>query len=61
MWVLLGLLTLGWGFNWPLMKLALADIPVWTFRAICIATGAAGLVLIARLSGQSLPGRSVRY
>ena len=54
MWLLLVLLTLGWGFNWPLMKLALTDMPVWTFRAICISTGAAGLFLIARLGGQSL-------
>ena len=54
MWVLLVLLTLGWGFNWPMMKLTLADMPVWTFRGICVATGAAGLYLIARLGGQSL-------
>lgn len=54
MWVLLVLLTLGWGFNWPMMKLTLADMPVWTFRGICVATGAAGLFLIARLDGQSL-------
>ena len=54
MWVLLGLLTLGWGFNWPMMKLTLAEMPVWTFRGVCVATGAAGLFLIARLGGQSL-------
>ena len=54
MWVLLVVLTLGWGFNWPMMKLALADMPVWTFRGVCVATGAAGLFVIARLSGQSL-------
>ena len=54
MWVLLVLLTLGWGFNWPMMKLTLADMPVWTFRALCVATGAAGLFLIARLGDQSL-------
>lgn len=54
MWVLLVLLTLGWGFNWPMMKLTLADMPVFTFRAFCVATGAAGLFLITRLGGQSL-------
>ena len=54
MWVLLVLLTFGWGFNWPMMKLTLADMPVWTFPRTCVATGAAGLFLIARLGGQSL-------
>ncbi len=52
MWVLLVVLTLGWGFNWPMMKLALAELPVWTFRGLCVATGAAGLFLIARLGAQ---------
>ncbi len=49
MWALLALLTLGWGMNWPMMKLALTDIPVWTFRVACTVAGAAGLFLIARL------------
>ena len=54
MWALLALLTLGWGLNWPMMKLTLADMPVWTFRSLCVASGAAGLFLIARMGGQSL-------
>jgi drug/metabolite transporter (DMT)-like permease len=49
MWALLALLTLGWGMNWPMMKLALADIPVWSFRVVCTVAGAAGLFLIARI------------
>jgi drug/metabolite transporter (DMT)-like permease len=49
MWALLALLTMGWGMNWPMMKLALTDIPVWTFRVACTVAGAAGLFLIARL------------
>jgi len=51
MWVLTVLLTLGWGLNWPLMKLALTDIPVWTFRGLCVASGAIGLFVIARAGG----------
>jgi drug/metabolite transporter (DMT)-like permease len=47
-WLLLAALTLGWGFNWPTMKLALAQMPVWTFRGLCVVFGAAGLFLIAR-------------
>lgn len=52
MWVLLALLTFGWGLNWPLMKMALAEIPVWTFRGLCVASGAIGLFVIARLNNQ---------
>lgn len=44
---LLVLLTLFWGFNWPVMKFTLAEIPIWTFRATCIAGGAAGMFAIA--------------
>ena len=49
LWALLALLTLGWGINWPMMKLAVTDIPVWTFRVACTVAGAAGLFLIATL------------
>lgn len=55
LWLLLIALTLCWGFNWPMMKLALAELPVWSFRAACIAGGAAGLFAIARF--QRLPIR----
>jgi drug/metabolite transporter (DMT)-like permease len=53
-WALLVLLTLGWGFNWPMMKLAVEEIPVWTFRGLCVAAGAAGILIIAGVSGQRL-------
>ena len=52
MWILTVLLTLGWGLNWPMMKLALVDIPVWSFRGLCIASGAIGLFIIARAGRQ---------
>jgi drug/metabolite transporter (DMT)-like permease len=54
MWVLLLLLTLGWGFNWPMMKMTLAELPVWTFRGLCVAAGAIGLFLLARAGGQPI-------
>jgi drug/metabolite transporter (DMT)-like permease len=54
MWVLLSLLTLGWGFNWPMMKMTLAELPVWTFRGLCVAAGATGLFLLARAGGQPI-------
>jgi drug/metabolite transporter (DMT)-like permease len=46
LWVLVAL-TLGWGFNWPMMKLALTEIPVLSFRTVCLLGGAAGLFAIA--------------
>ena len=54
MWILLVLLTFGWGLNWPMMKLTLAELPVWTFRGLCVAAGAVGLFTLARLGGQSI-------
>jgi drug/metabolite transporter (DMT)-like permease len=48
------MLTLGWGFNWPMMKLALAEMPVVTFRALCVLAGALGMFAIARFSGQQV-------
>lgn len=45
--VLLALLTLFWGINWPIMKIALAEVPVFTFRAVCLGGGAIGLFAIA--------------
>lgn len=51
MWALLALLTLFWGLNWPMMKLALSELPVWSFRAACVVTGAVGLFAIARVGG----------
>jgi len=47
LWVLVAL-TLGWGFNWPMIKLALSELPVFSFRSLCLAGGAAGLFAIAR-------------
>jgi drug/metabolite transporter (DMT)-like permease len=53
-WLLLAVLTLGWGMNWPMIKMAVTDIPVWTFRSLCVAAGAGGLLAIARANGLSL-------
>ena len=44
---MLAALTLGWGFNWPMIKLALSELPVFSFRSVCLAGGAAGLYAIA--------------
>src|SRR4029453_9038467 len=51
--LLLAVLTVLWGVNWPMMKRAVAEVPVWTFRSICLLGAGAGFVLICRLAGQS--------
>jgi drug/metabolite transporter (DMT)-like permease len=53
LWVLI-LLTLGWGFNWPMIKLALSGMPVLSFRTVCLLGGAAGLFAIAAYAGLPL-------
>lgn len=42
--------TLFWGLNWPAMKIAVQELPVWSYRAICLAIGGCGLLAIARAS-----------
>ena len=46
--------TLIWGVNWPIMKIGLAEIPPWTFRALMAPGGGLFLFLLVRLSGDSL-------
>jgi drug/metabolite transporter (DMT)-like permease len=52
--VLLGLMTVFWGVNFPVMKLALLEIEPWSFRVLCLGAGAIGLFAIAIAAGQSL-------
>ncbi|HEX5477022.1 MAG TPA: DMT family transporter [Burkholderiales bacterium] len=52
-WVLAGL-TLAWGFNWTAMKVALSEVPPWTFRTLCLVLGSSVLFTVLRASGQSL-------
>jgi drug/metabolite transporter (DMT)-like permease len=48
---LLVTLTLTWGFNWPMMKLALQEVPPWTFRTLCVMVGGGALLALTRLTG----------
>ncbi|MFM8989065.1 MAG: EamA family transporter [Alphaproteobacteria bacterium] len=52
--VLLALLTVFWGVNWPMIKWGVTEFRPWSFRAACIVIGVAGLFACARLAGQSL-------
>ena len=52
--ILLLLLAVLWGVNWPIMKIALSGVSPWVFRSLAGLAGAAGLFLVARLNGYSL-------
>ncbi len=48
---LLAALALGWGLNWPIMKVALAELPPLYFRGSCLFLGGLGMLAIARAGG----------
>lgn len=52
--VLLVILTLVWGTNWPLFPIAMREISVWTFRAFASVIAGGALLLVAKARGQSL-------
>ena len=49
---MLAALTLAWGFNWTALKVALNEVPPWTFRSLCLGLGAAVLFAALRAGGQ---------
>lgn len=54
LWWVLAALTLAWGFNWTALKVALTEVPPWTFRTLCLGLGSGVLFLALRAGGQSL-------
>jgi len=48
------MLTLIWGFNFPVLKLGVADIPPLTFRTLTMPLAALGLLAASKWSGDSL-------
>ena len=52
--VLLALLTLFWGLNWPVMKIGVRDFPPLTFRTISMLGGLVVIWRAARAQGASL-------
>jgi drug/metabolite transporter (DMT)-like permease len=48
---LLAALTVTWGFNWPMMKLAVQEVPPWTFRTLCVMVGGGALLALTGLTG----------
>jgi drug/metabolite transporter (DMT)-like permease len=53
-WILLTLLTLFWGINWPIMKIGVRDFPPLTFRTLGMLGGLPTVWLAAHLQGVSL-------
>src|SRR5262245_12422981 len=58
--VFLILLCLGWGLTWPMMKIALDEIPPFSMRVTMLTLGAATLTLLSLLQGRSLRIPSLR-
>jgi drug/metabolite transporter (DMT)-like permease len=52
--ILLAILTLLWGTNWPLFPYATREVSVWTFRAIGVTLAGTMLLIVARMRGNSL-------
>ena len=50
----LAITSVGWGFNWPVTKYLLSELPPLTLRGATGVIGAAILALLALLRGQSL-------
>ena len=56
---LMALVVLVWGANWPVMKVALADVPPLTFALARMVLGAACLFAVLAVRGEiRLPGRA---
>ena len=51
---LLVYLAFAWGVNWPAIKIAVLEMPLWQYRAATALTAGACLLLYARISGQRM-------
>ena len=52
--VFLAITSVGWGFNWPVTKFLLSEVPPLTLRGATGVIGAVLLALLALVRGQSL-------
>lgn len=52
--IFLGALALVWGSAFPAIKFVLGEMPVLTFRALCLISGALGVAALALSRGRSL-------
>ena len=52
--LLVAVLTLVWGCNWPVLKLGVTELAPLTFRTASLPFAALGLLIASRLSGDSI-------
>lgn len=52
--LLVVVLTLVWGTNWPLFGFAVREVSVWTFRAVAATLAGLALLAVAHARGESL-------
>ena len=52
--LLVVVLSLTWGCNWPVLKIGVTELAPLTFRAATLGFAALGLLLVAKLSGESI-------
>jgi len=59
--ILLASITILWGFNWPVLKIAVTELPVFTFRSISLMIGVIGMFIVCRIEGKPwlLPRRDM--
>ena len=48
------ILTLVWGCNWPVLKMGVTELAPLTFRGLTLPLAAIGMLIVARMSGDSI-------
>ena len=51
---LLAIAIFGWGISWPFLKIALSEIPPWTFRGLIAPTAALSIIFISLIVGDGI-------
>lgn len=51
---LLAFVTVAWGFAWPVTKIAVEQVPVWSLRAATTLVGGTAMLALASLMGQKI-------
>lgn len=49
--LLVGILALVWGCNWPVLKIGVTELAPLTFRAASLPFAGIGLLLLAKVGG----------
>jgi drug/metabolite transporter (DMT)-like permease len=52
--LLVGILALLWGCNWPVLKLGVTELAPLTFRAATLPFAGLGMLMLSKLSGESV-------